>query len=242
MAEPLYDFHAADGVQHSVWRISKSDELAAEYASLAAAYVADGHHRSASASRAAAKIAQREPRNDGVGEHNWFLAVLFPASQLHIMAYNRYIRDLGEQSPDEFLRAMSAVAECEPVLDARQAQDGNVGMFLDGVWYRVSWHHVESGDDPVEALEYALLFNLVLCPLLNIEDVRSDPRIDCVGGIRGTVELERRVAAGGGVAFSMPSVTVEQLMEVSDFGSIMPPKSTWFEPKLRSGLLVHMLE
>ncbi len=239
---PLYDFVAPDGVHHTVWHALDGCDLANAYAALPTAYVADGHHRSASAERAAAERASASSVSDDDAEYNWFLAVLFPASELHILPYHRYIGDLGEHSPAEFITALKVIAEVRPVTGPEGTEAGSFGMFIQGGWHRVDWHDTDGRDDPVKDLEYVRLFERVLLPLLGIQDVRTDPRIDFVGGIRGAGELERRVNDGGGVAFQMPAVTVQQLMDVSDSGSIMPPKSTWFEPKLRSGLLVHLLD
>ena len=237
--KPLYDFCAPDGVHHSVWRVVSGDALVNAYASLGEAYVADGHHRSASASRAAEALS-----DDPAGsEAEWFLAGLFPSSQLHVLPYNRHVTDLNGLSPQEFLERLGEVAKVEVTQGPRRVYArGTVGFFIAGLWYEASWKESVAEDDPVASLDYVVLYERVLSPILGIGEVRTDPRIDFVGGIRGPSALSDRVQQEGGVAFLMPAVTVEQLMAVSDAGSIMPPKSTWFEPKLRSGLLVHLFD
>jgi len=233
---PLYDFTAADDVTHTVWRVPNATGLVAEYQELAEAYVADGHHRSASASRAAT-----EKGSDT--EADWFLCVLFPASQLHVLPYNRHVADLNGLSPSEFLERLSAVADVQITKGPeREIEPGAFGLYVNGIWHRARWREPVTENDPVASLDYVVLYERVLSPILGIGEVRTDPRIDFIGGIRGPSALSQRVDANGGVAFLMPAVTVDQLMAVSDAGSIMPPKSTWFEPKLRSGLLVHSLD
>jgi uncharacterized protein (DUF1015 family) len=235
--EPLYDFTAADGVHHTVWRIEEWRPLAEAFATVPALYVADGHHRSAAASRASEAL---RAGGHGRGEHDAFLAVVFPAEQLRILPYNRVVHDLHGHTPQSFLgalRTVAAVADGGPTPSGR----GRFAMYLDGRWYEVTAPAERLVDpDPVAALDAAILQSLVLAPLLGIEDPRTSQRIDFVGGIRGSDELVRRVEARrGGVAFALHPVSLEQLMAVSDAGGILPPKSTWFEPKLRSGLAVH---
>jgi uncharacterized protein (DUF1015 family) len=242
--EPLYDFVAADGVQHTVWRIAEARPVVAAFGKVDCAYVADGHHRSASAARAAAERRKNNPKHTGDEEYNWFLCVLFASDQLNVLPYHRLVRDLNGLSTETFLAKLGAIAEVsasdQPIAD----QPGSFGMFLQGRWYRVQLPAaVLQTPDPVRSLDYVLLSEHVLAPLLGVTDLRTDKRIDFVGGIRGTGELERRVKSGEhAVAFAMRSTSVEQLMRVADAGQIMPPKSTWFEPKLRSGLLIHTLD
>ena len=239
---PLYDFTAADGIRHTVWKFadSASERLQSLFSAVPEAYVADGHHRAKAAWRAGAEKRAANPNHTGNEEYNWFLAVLFPASQLKILPYNRCVADLQGMSPEEFLakvgKVFSVVAGATP--DASGTRDCR--MYLAGRWYDLSWPAFES--DPVGSLDVSVLQERLLKPILGIDDPRTSKRISFVGGIRGTAELERRVDSGrDAVAFSMAPVTVEQMMAIADAGQVMPPKSTWFEPKLRSGLLVHEL-
>ena len=238
---PLYDFTAADDVRHTIWRVPNAADLIAQYQDLGEAYVADGHHRSASASRAAEEKAASAAGRDI--EANWFLSVLFPASQLHVLPYNRHVIDLNGLSYDEFVQRLSLVADVQVTKGPqRDSEPGAFGFYVGGLWHAATWRDPVSTEDPVASLDYVILYERVLAPILGIGEVRTDPRVDFIGGIRGPGALSQRVDNVGGVAFLMPAVTVEQLMAVSDAGSIMPPKSTWFEPKLRSGLLVHTLD
>ena len=239
--QPLYDFVASDGVRHTVWRIREPAPWTEAFRSVTQAYVADGHHRSASAWRAGKERRDANPRHEGTEEYNWFLAVLFPADQLRILPYNRLVRDLAGKSPSELLQGLARTGEVGPATDPRPSEPGTFCAYLAGTWHRV---RIDPDSikraDPIGSLDVSLLQERVLGPLLGIADPRTDKRIDFVGGIRGTAELERRVDSGEmAVAFSLYPTTVDQLMAVSDAGAIMPPKSTWFEPKLRSGLFVH---
>jgi uncharacterized protein (DUF1015 family) len=233
---PLYDFRADDGVHHTIWRVNGQDAtgLVEAFAAVPALYIADGHHRAASAARARAETRTREA--------DTFIAVAFPGTQMHILPYNRTVKDLAGQTPEQLLSALRARV---PVRDgaATPRRKGEVAMYLAGKWHALDL----SGAAPenasrASALDVALLQHHVLAPLLKIGDVRTDKRIDFVGGARGTAALESAVNAGtAAVAFSMHPVTIEDLMSISDEGGIMPPKSTWFEPKLRDGLLVHVI-
>jgi uncharacterized protein (DUF1015 family) len=237
--EPLYDFAAADGVAHTVWRVGDPAGMAAAFGELPAAYVADGHHRAASASRV--RAARREAGEPPGGEADVFLAALFPAAELTILAYNRVVRDLGGLDREGFLRRLGERLTVREGGAPEPPARGRVSMVLDGRWYdlEVPPERVPAGD-PVASLDAALLQSEVLGPLLGIDDPRTSDRIDFVGGGRGSAELERRVAARpGSVAFALYPLGVGQLLEVADAGRVLPPKSTWFEPKLRSGLLVH---
>lgn len=239
-AEPLYDFTAADSIRHTVWKLSAADGQAvrALFDSVPVAYVADGHHRAKAAWRAGAERRAANPAHTGDEEYNWFLAVLFPASQLTILPYNRCVTDLNGLSADEFLDRVHKVFTVTDNAPASPAGSRNVSLYLGGKWYGLSWESFDA--DPVSSLDVSVLQDRLLAPVLGIADPRTDKRISFIGGIRGTDELVRRVDSGrDAVAFSMAPVTVEQMMAIADAGQIMPPKSTWFEPKLRSGLLVH---
>ncbi len=243
-AQPLFDFSAEDGVRHTVWKLPEAEPVVRAFAALPCAYVADGHHRSASAARACAELRRRSPSQTGEQEHDWFLCVLFAADQLNVLPYHRLVRDLGGQTPEALLAGLREIAEVALCTQPAPEQPGSFGLYLQGRWYRVTLPsaRIDAGD-PVRSLDYVLLSEHVLGPLLGIEDLRTDKRVDFVGGIRGTGELERRVDSGEhALAFAMRATSVQQLMRVADAGMIMPPKSTWFEPKLRSGLLIHTLD
>ncbi len=241
--EPLYDFTAPDGVRHTVWRAPESRALVQAFEAVPTAYVADGHHRSASAWRAGKERRAANVRHRGDEEYNWFLAVLFPADQLTILPYNRVVRDLAGKTPADVLRDLAKVGRLSRTDDPRPSRPGSFGVYLDGVWHRLE---LDPGSidrsDPIGSLDVSLLQDRVLGPILRVGDPRTDKRLEFVGGIRGTAELERRVKSGDmAIAFSLCPTTMEQLIAVSDAGKVMPPKSTWFEPKLRSGLFVHEL-
>ena len=241
--EPLFDLTAPDGVQHRVWKAGGAGAQAVvdAFAKVPALYIADGHHRAASAARARHDLRARgtaEPPNRP--EADWFIAVAFPDNQMQILPYNRTVKDLAGRSAAEFLDALSSRAPVSPG-SATPSGRGRVSMYLAGAWHEIDLRGLAPASaDPADALDVAVLETHVLRGLLGIEDVRTDKRIDFVGGIRGTAELASRVDSGkAAVAFSMHPVTIDDLMTVSDTGGIMPPKSTWFEPKLRDGLLVH---
>ena len=239
---PLYDFVAVDGVRHVVWKSQEPARYIDEFRRVGAAYVADGHHRAASAARAARELAGRNPGHRGDEEYNWFLCALFPASELTVLPYHRVVRDLNGLDAEGLLTRLRAVASVEQTDDPNPERRGSFGMYLAGSWYRIGLPQAVIPDDPVGSLDYTLLSEHVLSPILGIGDIRTDQRIDFVGGIRGTVELERRVDEGrAAVAFALRAATTEDVIRVADAGQIMPPKSTWFEPKLRSGLLIHTL-
>ena len=243
-SESLYDFTAPDGVQHTVWQVADASSLVEHLSAVAAFYVADGHHRSASAWRAGAERRAANANHTGDEEYNWFLTVLFPADQLNILSYNRIIRDLNGQSAEDVLARLRDVGTVELTKTAVPPAAGSFCFYLAGSWYRltVPAESIEHSD-AIASLDVAILEQRVLEPIFGIEDVRTDSRIDFVGGIRGTDELEKRVTKDGwACAVSMYPTSIQQLMAVSDAGEIMPPKSTWFEPKLRSGLLVHSLD
>lgn len=238
--KPEYDFVAPDGVVHTLWRVTGSDRdaLVSAFGTLDALYIADGHHRAASASRAHhALVASGTASEDSAR----FVAVAFPDEQMQILPYNRIVKDLGKHTPESLLAAIRAVA---PVTDggATPARAGLVSMFLDGRWHSIQLPVPAAGTSRADALDVEVLQRRILEPVLGVGDPRTDKRVDFVGGIRGTGELERLVSSGqAAVAFSMYPVGIDDLMAIADAGGIMPPKSTWFEPKLRDGLLVHVV-
>jgi uncharacterized protein (DUF1015 family) len=241
LGEALYDFTAPDGVQHTIWRVPDAVRFVEAFREVPALYIADGHHRAASASRARAELRDRSFGHTGDEEYNFFLSVIFPDDQLQILPYNRVVRDLNNLSPEEFF---AAVAEkFNFTKDARPvpAAPGQWSMYLGGRWHGLTLKEsVPAAADAVSALDVSRLQDYLLDPILGIKDVRTDKRIDFVGGIRGTEELEKLVDEGkAAIAFSLYPTTVEDLIKVSDAGEIMPPKSTWFEPKLRDGILIH---
>ena len=240
-SDPVHDFTASDGVRHTVWRVPDPASWLEVFREVPHAYVADGHHRSASAWRAGKERRAANPGHRGEEEYNWFLAVLFPADQLTILPYNRVVRDLGGKSPIEVLQELRLVGRVAPADHPRPPRPGTFCVYLADAWYRVELEEERiDRQDPIGSLDVSLLQDQVLGPILGVGDPRTDKRIDFVGGIRGTAELTRRVNSGEmAIAFSLYPTTVDQLMAVSDAGAIMPPKSTWFEPKLRSGLFVH---
>ncbi|HEX2250455.1 MAG TPA: DUF1015 family protein [Gemmatimonadales bacterium] len=241
---PLYDFTSADGVRHTVWEVPDQAAWVEQFRLVPHAYVADGHHRSASAWRAGKERRAANRSHRGDEEYNWFLAVLFPAEQLSIMPYNRVVRDLAGKTPGEVLQELGRIGRVSTTTDPRPPHSGTFCIYLDRAWHRLE---LDAGSidqrDPIGSLDVSLLQDRVLGPMLRIGDPRTDKRIDFVGGIRGTAELERRVNSGEmAIGFSLFPTTMEQLMAVADAGAVMPPKSTWFEPKLRSGLFVHELD
>ena len=244
-AEPLYDFTATDGVKHTIWRVSEDAKakLVEAFRGIRRIYIADGHHRAASASRARAELRALKPDQSGVEESNFFLSVLFPSDQVQILAYNRAVRDLNGMSPDEFFTALSQQFEVAEAASPSPQRKGQMCAYLAGKWYSLTLPHgTTSPMDPISSLDVTVLQERVLAPVLGITDVRTDKRIDFVGGVRGAEALERMVNEDrAAVAFSMYPVQVEELIAIADAGEIMPPKSTWFEPKLRDGLLSHVI-
>jgi uncharacterized protein (DUF1015 family) len=240
---PLYDFTPADGIRNTLWRVEQTESLTQAFACVPVAYIADGHHRSAASVRIAVERRKHESLPGLDREYNWFMAVIFPAGQLKILPYNRCVRDLNGLTSVQFLdRLREAGFRVTSGGSATPDRPGQVSVFLDGQWLSVAWPPVESRD-PIASLDVTVLQERLLAPILGIRDPRTDQRIEFVGGIRGTGELEERVRSGrSAVAFSMYPTQVEQMMAIADAGQIMPPKSTWFEPKLRSGLFVHALD
>jgi len=243
--DPLYDFTASDDIRHTVWNVTDEEtigKLVAAFKQVPASYVADGHHRSASAARVGRERREKNPDHRGDEVYNHFLAVFFPHDQLKILDYNRVILDLNNLTPEAFLAAVEKSFDVVETTTAKPDRPTTFGMFLGGKWYRLTARTgTYPADDPVKSLDVSILQENLIAPVLGIENPRTDKRIDFVGGIRGTEELERRVKEGCAVAFALYPTTIEQLMSVADAGTVMPPKSTWFEPKLRSGLLVRSL-
>lgn len=238
-----YDFVSDDKVGHTVWVInddSKIEQIVELFKSVPNLYIADGHHRNASAVKVGLK--RREINSNPEAEFNFYLSVIFPDNQLRIMDYNRLIKDLNGYSDDEFIDKIKEKFDVEECKDGILSKAHTFGMYLNNKWYRLTAKQLIIKDDVVETLDVAILQNEVLNPLLNIDDPRTNKRIDFVGGIRGLKELENRVNSGEmKVAFSMFPTSMDELLNVADLDKIMPPKSTWFEPKLRSGMFIHLL-
>lgn len=246
-AEPDADAVSESGVRHSLWVIRDADaiaQLTALFDAMPALYIADGHHRSAAASRVAAARRAANPQHTGEEAYNYFLAVIFPAHQMQILDYNRVIRDLNGQSADAFLGRLAAkFSVTEAAAAVKPANPGEFGLYLAGRWYHLRIHPELIPSDPVARLDVSLLQEHVIAPILGITDPRRDKRIDFVGGIRGLAELERRVDSGEmALAFALYPTRMEDLMAVADAGQVMPPKSTWFEPKLADGMASHVLD
>jgi uncharacterized protein (DUF1015 family) len=242
---PVYDFVAPDGIAHTVWTVpaDQTEAVRAAFRGVPALYVADGHHRAASAARVGLERKAANPAHNGDEPYCYFLAVLFPHDQLRILDYNRVVKDLGGLSEKEFLKKVGEKFSVAPASELRPDALRQFGMFLGKKWYRLEAKPgTFAADDPVRSLDAAILQENLLAPVLGIADPRTDKRIDFVGGIRGLGELEKRVKEGWAVAFALFPVSLDQLMSVADAGLVMPPKSTWFEPKLRSGLIVRTLD
>lgn len=246
--EPVYDFVTEDGIANTVWVID-CPELIKKISELFSAvdylYIADGHHRAASAVKVGLKRREQYPDFDGNEEFNYFLAVLFDCDELEIMDYNRVMKDLAGNTPAEFIDKISEKFEVEKIgTKAYKPEKAHTfGMLLDGEWYKLTAKDgIFDENDPVESLDVSILQNNLISPVLGIDDPRTDKRIDFVGGIRGLGELERRASTDMCLAFSMYPTTLGELMDIADAGKLMPPKSTWFEPKLLSGLFIHKLK
>ena len=235
---PNVDFVADDGVKHTCWKVSGGGRFPELFNSVKLAYVADGHHRSASAARVSTEYRNLNDFNSGEEDYNWFLTVFFPDSQLKVLPYNRVVNDLNGLSNEEFMIEVEKLASVSVSDNIPPSTPGLTKMFISGCWYELRWN--DKFEDPVSCLDVSILQELLLDPVLGIDDPRTNSRINFIGGIRGNEELERLVSNGNyAVAFSMHPVGVSQLMDIADSGKIMPPKSTWFEPKLRSGLFIH---
>ena len=245
---PEYDFVAPDGFGHTFWKIDDDaiiNRITEIFRDVPAMYVADGHHRTAAAARVGAEQREHNPNHTGDEEYNYFLAVIFPASQLNVIDYNRVVRDLNGLTPAEFLdklRDAFDVVEMGPEI-YKPNKLHNFGMYLDGKWYSLTARPgTYNDDDPIGVLDVTVLSNQVFDKILNLGDLRTSQRIDFVGGIRGLGELQRRADSGEmAAAFALYPVTMQQIINIADTGNIMPPKTTWFEPKLRSGLIIHKL-
>jgi uncharacterized protein (DUF1015 family) len=242
-SEPLYDVTAPDGVRHTIWCLKDTDALVKSFESVPLLYIADGHHRAASASRARAELKEQSFAHTGKEDYNYFLTVIFPDSQVRILAYNRTVQDLNRLSREEFLHAVKQQFTITENANPEPPQRGHWSMYLDGKWYGLQLSpETTLPTGTVALLDVSVLQDRLLDPILGIKDIRTDKRIDFIGGLRGTKELERLVDEGkAAVAFSMFRTTVGELLMVSDANQIMPPKSTWFEPKLRDGLLIHTI-
>lgn len=246
---PEYDFVAPiDGFGHKLWVVSDDDDIKTiteRFASMPSLYIADGHHRSAAAALVGAEKAKQNPNHTGKEEYNYFMAVCFPASQLTILDYNRVVKDLNGLSSDEFLKALEKnfVVEKKSASEYMPAQLHEFSLYLDGCWYSLKAKPGTYDDnDPIGVLDVSISSKLILDDILGIKDLRRDKRIDFVGGLRGLGELKRRVDSGEmKMALALYPVTMRQIMDIADSGKIMPPKATWFEPKLRSGLIIHKL-
>jgi uncharacterized protein (DUF1015 family) len=245
--QPLYDFVAPDHVQHTVWKLSPdlSRDLTHLFENVPMLYIADGHHRAASASRAARQLRAQAPPGQATVEFEYFLAVIFPAGQLRILAYNRVVKGLNGLDRDAFLKALAERFTIHRDVAPGPSAKGQICMYLDGQWYSLTARAGQTAaqaTDPTSSLDVSVLEKGVLDPILGIKDIRTDKRIDFVGGIKGPQALAGMVDDGRAtVAFSMYPVSLDDLMAIADSGQIMPPKSTWFEPKLRDGLLIHLL-
>ncbi|ARC83254.1 hypothetical protein U732_4287 [Clostridium argentinense CDC 2741] len=247
--EPEYNFVSEDGITHIVWVINDKntvDKLENLFKEVKYLYIADGHHRAASAVKVGQLRREQNPQHTGEEEFNFFLSVIFPAEDLYVMDYNRVVKDLNDLSTEEFLSKVSEKFDMEAYNCCNQykpEEKGTFGMYLDKKWYKLTAKKETFDEkDPVASLDVSILQNNLLRPLLGIEDPRTSDRIDFIGGIRGLKELEKRVDNGMKVAFSMYPTSIVELMNIADAGEVMPPKSTWFEPKLRSGIFVHELE
>lgn len=248
-AKPVYDFIAPiDGFRHRFWIVDNADDIktiTAEFAKMPGLYIADGHHRSAAAALVGAEKAKQNPAHRGDEEYNYFMAVCFPASQLTILDYNRVVKDLNGLTDDEFLEKLKAHFTVVPKgrLQYAPRQMHEFSLYLGGVWYSlIAKDGTYDSSDPIDVLDVSISSKYILDEILGIKDLRSDKRIDFVGGLRGLEELKRRVDSGEmKMALALYPVTMKQIMDIADSGAIMPPKATWFEPKLRSGLVVHKL-
>ena len=242
----LFDFTSEDGIRHRGWQITDAADIRAiceVFAGIERVYIADGHHRAASAVRVGLKRREEHPNYTGEEEFNYFLSILFPDEDLMIMDYNRVVKDLNGLSEESFLKKLREKFEVTPCDKAQSPQEkGSFSMYLGHQWYCLRVHEKFKCDDPVQGLDVSILQNELLSPVLGIGNPKEDPRIDFIGGIRGLAELERRVHTDCAVAFAMYPTSIAELFAVADAGSLMPPKSTWFEPKLRSGLFIHEIE
>ncbi|MCR5848453.1 MAG: DUF1015 domain-containing protein [Lachnospiraceae bacterium] len=245
--EPLYDFVAEDGISHKAWIIDSKEDINGienAFGSMDSIYIADGHHRCASACKVGLMKREENPSYSGDEEFNYFLSVLFPDDQLMIMDYNRVVKDLNGLSCEEFKNEIAKKFDTlkESNTAVKPSKKGEVSMYLDGKWYLLNVKDEFKSDDPIKGLDVSILQNEILNPVLGIEDPKTDKRIDFVGGIRGLGELERRCSNDCVLAFAMYPTSINELFDVADAHLLMPPKSTWFEPKLRSGMFIHSIK
>ena len=246
--KPEYDFVADDGIGHTLWVVSDEktiNDITTNFANVKYTYVADGHHRTAAAALVGKEMREKNPNHTGNEEYNYFLAVHFPDNQLKIFDYNRVIKDLNGLTAAEFIAKLgeSFIIEEKGTATYRPNALHNFGLFIEGKWYALTAKSGTFNDaDPIGVLDVTILSERILAPMLDIKDLRTDKRIEFVGGIRGLGELEKRVNSGEmKAAFALYAVSMKQLIDIADSGQIMPPKTTWFEPKLRSGLVIHSL-
>ena len=245
-SHPNISFTADDATFHALWKVENQiqiERLIDYFLAVPALYIADGHHRAASAARVQKLREDANPNHTGYEPYNYFLSVIFPHDEMQILDYNRVVKDLNGLTEEQFFESVNANFEINPIPNpSLPIPENNYSMHLNGKWYQLETKDHIKSDDPVEGLEASILQKYLLAPILDIDDPRTNKRIDFVGGIRGMVELERRCEIDCQVAFALPPVSIEQLLSVADSGQVMPPKSTWFEPKLLSGMVVRMLE
>jgi uncharacterized protein (DUF1015 family) len=241
--QPIYDFSCASDVRQTVWRVSLTEDLTEAFAEVPALYIADGHHRAESANLARKKLAAQNPEHSGAEDYNFVVAGVFPAEDLQILAYNRAVKDLNDLTEQDFLQKINENFIVSETVEKKPVNRGEFCMYLNGKWYKLAFNEQSARElDPIEKLDVSILQNYLLAPVLGIDDPRTNTRIAFVGGARGTDELEKMVDEGAArVAFSLFPTTMDDLFAVSDMNEIMPPKSTWFEPKLKDGLLVHLI-
>jgi uncharacterized protein (DUF1015 family) len=242
-SQPIYDFPCSDGVQQTVWRISQPDEFVAAFAEIPALYVADGHHRIESAKLARELLRTQNPNHTGAEDYNFVIAGIFPSDDLRIMAYNRVVMDLNGLTKDEFFERIRENFTITETTEKMPEKRGEFCLYMDKTWYKLQFAvDFIPAPDPIENLDVSILQNYLLAPVLGIDDPRTNDRVGFIGGARGTDELEKLVDEGAAkIAFSMFPTTMDDLFAVSDMNEIMPPKSTWFEPKLKDGLLIHLI-
>lgn len=240
---PLYDFYCTNGVRQTIWKVERNEDFISAFEQIPALYIADGHHRVESANLARKILRDQNPHHNGTEDYNFIVAGIFPADDLKILAYNRVVKDLNGLSEAEFLEKLGESFHVSETEEKEPAQHGDICMYLGKRWYKLRFAvDFIREPDPIERLDVSILQDYILKPILGIEDARTNKRINFIGGIRGTSELEKAVDSGGqAVAFSMFPTTMDDLFAVSDMDAIMPPKSTWFEPKLKDGLLVHLI-
>ena len=241
--KPLYNFHCSDGIRQTVWRVASPESFVSAFEEVPAIYIADGHHRMESAKLAMEKLREQNPNHSGTEDYNYVVAGIFPSEDLRIMAYNRVIKDLNGLTEEEFFARISESFIVSETMEKEPAQHGEIAMYFGGKWFNLHFAvNYFREPDPIERLDVSILQDYILGPILGIDDPRTNRRIGFIGGARGTSELEKYVDDGTAkLAFSLFPTTMDDLFAVSDMNEIMPPKSTWFEPKLKDGLLVHLI-